>query len=193
VHYFDDVFGRFVEGLRQSGLLERSVVVVYGDHRAFWDDVPELPRLFGFEEKDVYRVWEAERKLPLLIRLPNQELAGARDSAGGHLDIAPTILSLLGLPSAGEVLLGRDLLGSEMPLVAFRNGDFIAGRHSVTGLGSAGPLCRDLSTAQGIDCPQYPLERSMARERLEISDLIIRGNLIPYLRTAGRHRSADPP
>jgi phosphoglycerol transferase MdoB-like AlkP superfamily enzyme len=192
VHYFDDVFGRFVEGLRQSGLLERSVVVVYGDHRAFWDDVPELPRLFGFEEKDVYRVWEAERKLPLLIRLPNRELAGARDSAGGHLDIAPTILSLLGLPSAGEVLLGRDLLGSEMPLVAFRNGDFIAGRHSVTGLGSAGPLCRDLSTAQAIDCPQYPLERSMARERLEISDLIIRGNLIPYLRTAGRHRSADP-
>jgi phosphoglycerol transferase MdoB-like AlkP superfamily enzyme len=34
VHYFDRVFDAFVSRLRESGLLDRSVVVVYGDHRA---------------------------------------------------------------------------------------------------------------------------------------------------------------
>ena len=189
IHYFDEVFGRFIQGLHASGLLDRSVVVIYGDHRAFWNDAPELPGLLGIGTDDRYRAWEAERRLPLLIRMPGKQLAGTRQSAGGHLDIAPTILSLLGLPPGNEVLLGRDLLGDAMPLVPFRDGNFIAGNHSVTSFEPRGPVCRELTTAQVVECLAYAQERALSRERLDISDLIVRGNLIPYLRDLGARRS----
>ena len=34
IHYFDKQFGMFVDGLRARGLLDKSLMVVYGDHPA---------------------------------------------------------------------------------------------------------------------------------------------------------------
>jgi arylsulfatase A-like enzyme len=38
VHYFDQAFGEFVDKLRDTGLLDRSVILVYGDHQGFLGD-----------------------------------------------------------------------------------------------------------------------------------------------------------
>jgi phosphoglycerol transferase MdoB-like AlkP superfamily enzyme len=70
VHYFDRAFGALIDRLNASGLLDRSMLVVYGDHRAFWEKTPEVPTLLGFSADDRFRLWKAERRLPLLIRLP---------------------------------------------------------------------------------------------------------------------------
>ena len=51
VHYFDRAFGVLIDRLKESGLLDRSLVVVYGDHRAFWEDTPEVPALLGFSAR----------------------------------------------------------------------------------------------------------------------------------------------
>ena len=153
VRYFDGAFGALIERLRASGLLDRSVVVVYGDHRAFWEDTPEIPALLGFADGDRYRTWTAERRLPFLIRLP--EGAGARTvaAAGSHVDIAPTVLSLLGLSSRNEVMVGRDVLSSAPPLVVLRDGSLIAGDHLETGAaGDAPPACFHLHTGAPVDC-----------------------------------------
>ena len=42
-----------------------------------------------------------------------------RDVYAGQLDIPPTVLGLLGVPAAGEVMLGHDLLAPRDPLVTF--------------------------------------------------------------------------
>ena len=45
VHYFDQAFGSFIDELRDAGLLEKTVILVYGDHQGFLGDPPELARL----------------------------------------------------------------------------------------------------------------------------------------------------
>ena len=188
VHYFDTVFGKFVERLRRTGLLERSVVVVYGDHRAFWDEVPDLA-LPGHAASDSTGVQQARTRLPLLIRLPNGAHADVRSVPGGHLDVAPTLLGVLGVDDRSAVMLGRDLLRPRnVPsAVVFRDGGFIDAEYSAAReeVGSAG--CVEEPDGDSISCESIADRLTAARTQLEVSDLIIRGDLIPELR-ADRQR-----
>ena len=183
VHYFDRAFGALIDRLNASGLLDRSLVVVYGDHRAFWEKTPEVPKLLGFSPDDRFRLWKAERRLPLLIRLPTQEGAREVQEPASHVDIAPTVLSLLGVPAANEVMLGRDLLSDDPPLVVFRDGSFIAGDRAAIASGSDSlPECAELRSGAQVPCGPLEQARREATRHKEVSDLLIRGNLIRVLR-----------
>lgn len=183
VHYFDAVFGELVDLLRERGLLDRSVLVLYGDHHGFLGDSPELARLLGFPERSEYDHLRVRKKVPFLIRLPHGDAAGVREIAGGHLDIAPTILGLLGVAHEKRVMLGRDLTRTYPPLVVFRDGSFADGTHYF--VNRFGPVsastCYQAETGRAFGCELLASSRREARQRLEISDLIIRGDLIPAL------------
>jgi lipoteichoic acid synthase len=182
VHYFDRAFGEFVDRLRQERLLDTSVVVVYGDHQGFLGDPPELVRLLGFPEGDEYRTVRVRKNVPLLIRLPHAEAAGVRTATGGHLDIAPTVLSLLGVYDRSSVMLGHDLTHGRHSLVAFRDGSFTNGTiwYVRRGSGSQG-VCYAVATGRAVGCGGIEPARREVRERLRVSDLIVRGDLIPAL------------
>jgi hypothetical protein len=183
VHYFDTAFGRFIDCLRESGLLDRSIVVVFGDHRAFWGDAPQLPPLAGVAPGDAWNLWALEHRVPLLIRLPHGEGAATIADAAGQADISPTVLGLLGVPSAGEVMLGRDLLAAGEPLVAFRDGSVITGDSAwIDSIERELRGCFDIRSAARIDCAALAGARRKAREQMEISDLVIRGDLVTSLR-----------
>jgi lipoteichoic acid synthase len=81
-----------VDKLRDTGLLDKSVILVYGDHQGFLGDPPELANLLGFSERDGFRTLQVRKNVPLLIRLPYKQEAGVRAVAGGHLDIGPTLV-----------------------------------------------------------------------------------------------------
>jgi lipoteichoic acid synthase len=118
----------------------------------------------------------------LLIRLPRGAHAGVRTVAGGHLDIAPTVLSLLGIQDESRVMLGRDLTAANGALVVFRDGSFTDGMtwyaHRV---GLVAGTCYAVDTRRPFACTGIEQRRREARNRLEISDLVIRGNLIQGL------------
>jgi lipoteichoic acid synthase len=187
VHYFDRAFGEFVDRLREGGLLDTSVIVVYGDHQGFLGDPPELAQLLGFPERDEYRTVRVRKNVPLLIRLPQAEAAGVRTASGGHLDIAPTVLSLLGVRHRGSVMLGHDLTHGRHSLVAFRDGSFTDGTiwYVHRGSGAEG-VCYEVATGRAVGCGAVEHARREVRERLKVSDLIVRGDLIPILSRPGR-------
>jgi phosphoglycerol transferase MdoB-like AlkP superfamily enzyme len=168
--------------LRARGLLDRSVVVVYGDHQSFLGR-HYLGPLLGIREWGAHHYLSVIRKVPLLVRLPHGERAGIRELAGGHLDIAPTLLALLGVQDPRSVMLGRDLTLGDQGLVVFRDGSFTDGRHYV--LNRFGPasnsVCQDIVAGGRLDCRLLESQRREARRQLEISDLIIRGDLVPRL------------
>lgn len=185
VRYFDRAFGAFVDRLRAAGLLDTSVVVMYGDHHGFLGDPPELARLLGIPARDEYRTLQVRKKVPLLIRLPHGEKAGVKTVTGGHLDIAPTLLSLLGIRHESGLMLGRDLTRGKSSLVVFRDGSFTDGTtwyaHRV---GLTAGTCYTVKTGRRVDCSIVAGQRREARNRLEVSDLVIRGNLIQSLQAA---------
>jgi len=187
VRYFDRAFGTLVDRLRAAGLLETSVVVIYGDHHGFLGDPPELGGLLGISAQDEYRTLQVRKRVPMMIRLPHAAKAGVETVAGGHLDIAPTILSLLGITHESGLMLGRDLTQGGTSLVVFRDGSFTDGttwyaRH----VGRAAGTCYAVRTGQRVDCGPVERQRREARDRLEVSDLVIRGDLIPSLTPSRR-------
>jgi phosphoglycerol transferase MdoB-like AlkP superfamily enzyme len=184
-HYFDSALGEFVDGLRASGLLDRSVLAIFGDHHALLGSSPELAQLLGYSHEDAFRHFVTRKKVPLIIRLPHGDHAGVRSVTGGQVDIAPTLLGLLGIDDPSRVMLGQDLTAERHSLVVFRDGSFADGEHYFVGrLGSvASATCYRAETGSPIPCAELEERYREALERLEISDLILRGNLISQWRS----------
>jgi lipoteichoic acid synthase len=184
VHYFDRAFGEFIDELRRTGLLKRTVVVVYGDHQGWLEDTPELARLIGFDANDRFQYWRTRRRVPMMIRLPDAAFAGPIAVAAGHADTAPTVLSLLGVPR-DPVMLGTDLTSGTVPLVVFRNGSLAADDTYLINDPAIGelPSCFAMATAQRLSCASLDARRREALERIQASDRIIRGGLVPEIET----------
>ena len=111
VRYTDDEFGRILSFLRESGLLDRTLVIVWSDHG---EAIFEHGR-WGHGE-----VYDHTIRVPLMLRFPG--LPGGRriDSVVSTLDLAPTILELVGSPVPSSME-GRSLL----PLLRGESGNRI--------------------------------------------------------------------
>jgi lipoteichoic acid synthase len=180
VHYFDQAFGEFIDRMKAAGLLDESILVVYGDHQAFIKGA-ELGRIIEVPEPREYYLGKIKKRVPLIIRLPKGERAAIKTVAGGHLDIAPTLLSLLGI-NDNTVMLGQDLTVGENSLVVFMDGSFVDGKnYFVNRFGPpSASHCYDFKGAI-IDCRRLEGRRLEALERLKISEFILRGDLIPAI------------
>jgi len=107
IHYADAHLGAFFDRLRALGLLDRSVVALTADHGETLDD-PGHKRYFAHGAI----TYEEVVRVPLVVREPGggtRLRAVAADRPVALVDLAPTLLDLLGqpVPSAFE---GRDLL-----------------------------------------------------------------------------------
>lgn len=110
VHYTDRELGNFIEGLRQRGILDRSILVIFGDHHGLNRRIAKLDQILDPAPTTEQEWFETERRVPLLIRLPHGEGAGVRPELGTQIDLPPTLLALLGIEREGLPMLGRDLL-----------------------------------------------------------------------------------
>ena len=113
MHFFDEALSEFSAALARDGLLDRSVVVVFGDHDAGFgrtDEAAEAIRV-GPDEAS----WTLNDRVPWFIRLPGgagSAVRGAKSTPAGQTDFAPTILALLGVDAAPLPYVGRNLLGA---------------------------------------------------------------------------------
>ena len=102
VHYLDREFGAFVEGLKQRGLYENSVIWFVSDHGEEFLDHGR-----GGHGTQLY---DESVKVPMLLRLPGGEHAGTRvQTPVSLIDVTTTLLSLLGEEPDPE-LEGTDLI-----------------------------------------------------------------------------------
>lgn len=175
INYFDRQFGMFIDGLRSSGLLDKSLVVVYGDHPAIPIAYKEdMEKLLGRKIEEAVD-WKATRRIPLLFRTPETAKAPRVDERNvGQMDILPTVSGLMRL-DIGTVF-GNDLLGKgAVGPVIFRNGSYIEGNVYVE---PAAGRATDLNTGERLDCSAYDGLTDEAEHRLRYNDLILEKNLI---------------
>jgi phosphoglycerol transferase MdoB-like AlkP superfamily enzyme len=109
VHHTDAALGAFVRELRERGILERTILVVLGDHHG----VNRQTARFGAPPGDEIGWLHLERGIPLLVRLPGGVGAGERRVAAGQIDVAPTLSALLGQPWEDSAFLGENLLSEQ--------------------------------------------------------------------------------
>ena len=103
IAYMDDQVGALLDGLRERGLLERTIVVVAGDHGEGLGEKVEMGHgIFLYEET---------LRVPLIM---NNPAAFPRprvvESQVRLVDLAPTILDVLGFGDRAAAMKGRSLV-----------------------------------------------------------------------------------
>ena len=128
VHYEDKQIGIFLQKLRESGELDNTIVVIYGDHcgiHKYYQD--EVQNTKGAEE------WMIDNKKELPFIIYDSSLKGKEiKTVGGEVDIMPTILYLMGVSKSEyeNTAMGRNLLNTEKSYAVWSNGDFICDKES---------------------------------------------------------------
>ena len=100
------------------------MIVLYADHQAYLTELPDLARLLGFPEQSDYDFLMLRKRLPLIIRLPDGKAAGVTGVNGGHLDVTPTVLGLLGITDEAAVTLGKNLMEERVSVCRLQGWQF---------------------------------------------------------------------
>jgi choline-sulfatase len=104
IAYDDKVLGRLVDWLREKRLLDRTLVVVTGDHGESLGD--------HGESTHAYFIYDSTTHVPLVVRTP-WGIHGRRALQVSSVDLMPTVLDLVGLapqPGIDGHSLARSLL-----------------------------------------------------------------------------------
>ncbi len=105
IDFMDRYVGAFLDGLRDRGLYDDTLIVLTSDHGE------EFFEHGGFSHGQ--SVYDELVRVVLVIKLPRNRAAGARNEhLARHLDVAPTILSLAGVP-VPDAMRGQPLLDAE--------------------------------------------------------------------------------
>mgnify|MGYP000221020854 CR=1 FL=1 len=102
VAYEDYAFGKFWEAFQRSPLAENTIVVVTADH-GVWTFSPE-----DAAQGDNVVLDEKFFRLPLAIYHPDVDEPQVIEQVSSQIDIAPTLLAMLGLPH--DEFVGKNML-----------------------------------------------------------------------------------
>lgn len=190
VHYVDAALGEFVEGLKREGLWDQTILAFYGDHDNSITDKAMYEQFLGksLSDLDMHQILN---QVPLLIHLPDSQHAGVYEEPAGQLDLAPSLLHLLGIATDSYYLMGNNLFaatGSDRAadrLVVLRSGAFTDGElyyiPSADNLFANG-TCYDLASRKPGEIEPCRAPHEEAKKRLRISDELIASDLIADFR-----------
>ena len=137
VHYADEALGEFFNEMEEAGLLDNTVVIIFGDHDArlprnefnlmynydpITDDIKdkEDPTYIDYDSFD----YELDRKVPLIIWTKDGAVSGKVNYTMGMYDVMPTIGNMLGFYN--KYALGHDIFETkENNIVVFPNGNWV--------------------------------------------------------------------
>ena len=190
VHYADQAIGNFINELDKEGLLENTVLIIYGDHdaRLPYDD---FNLLYNYDAiSDTIRVetddnyitfndyeYELNRKVPFIIWTKENQYNENITTPTGMIDVLPTLGNMIGVYS--EYQLGRDIMGVNdgENTVTFTDGSLVTSKiYYNAPKGEIYPLSNEPIAEEYIN-----LRVNHSAELIEISNDIIYYDLINEL------------
>ncbi|WP_407309219.1 LTA synthase family protein [Desulfosporosinus sp. SB140] len=153
IHYTDEQLGYFLKALDQSGVLDNSVVVIYGDHTG-------VHKYYNDEVKQVQpqETWwlDDSKRIPLIIY--HKGMSGQHFTVtGGQIDTLPTIAYLMGIDEGSytNTAFGRNLLNTKKDFAVLANKQYI---------GQAAAQSEKDREIMGIDLANLVIERNYFKD-----------------------------
>ncbi|WP_413363728.1 LTA synthase family protein [Lysinibacillus sp. 3P01SB] len=180
--YADEAIEQFFNQLKESGLYDNSMIILYGDHYGISENHNKAMEQVIGKEITPYESANLQR-VPLFIHVPGMQ-GGTDHSYGGQVDLLPTVLHLLGIDSQKFVQFGSDLLSEERnEVVPFRNGDFVSPE-----IYSINEKFYDNKTGLPLDDSQLEQADTIKDEvdyKLQLSDKVVNGDLLRFYTPTG--------
>lgn len=123
INYTDRQIGILLDKLKKSGVLDNTVLVIYGDHTGvhkYYDDqVQAMP--------NPEKWWlDDSKRIPLIIYHKDMKKQ-VINTTGGQIDLLPTLASLLGIDEEvyKNTAFGRNLLNTQKNFAVLANKQFV--------------------------------------------------------------------
>ncbi len=191
VHYADEALEEFIKNLDDEGLLENTVLVIYGDHdaRLSYNDFNLLYNYDALtdtiKDKDdkgyipySKYTYELDRKVPFIIWTKDQEYNVEVTIPMGMIDVLPTLGNMIGIHS--DYALGKDIFSikDNDNTVTFIDGSFLTSKIYYNG-----PKGEIYSISNEPITENYIEKRTKhSSDLIEVSNDIISYNLITELK-----------
>lgn len=120
-NYADYALGLFIEDLKNRGIWEDSLIVLYGDHLGL-----PMYSLTREEKKLMEEIYGREYtytdmiNIPLIVIHPGDQAAEVHEQLGGQIDILPTVANLLGVSLEDQIHFGQDLFNNDYNILPQR-------------------------------------------------------------------------
>lgn len=174
VRYEDEAIKQFVQKLKDEGLYEDSIIILYGDHYGISENHNKAMSEYLGKEITPFESMQLQ-EVPLIIHIPGQK-GGTMTTVGGQIDIKPTILHLLGIDTKKNIDFGSDLFAKDRSdFAVLRDGSFITKDYLFTR-----ETCYDKATGEPTDQEACKPYFKAASNELSYSDKIIYGDLLRF-------------
>ncbi|SES99950.1 lipoteichoic acid synthase [Oceanobacillus limi] len=186
--YLDEALEQFITDLKESGLYEDSVIMIYGDHYGISQNHNRAMKELLGEEITPFKNAQLQR-VPFIIKVPGVEGQGTNHNYGGLIDVMPTMLHLMGINAQDYIQFGTDLFSDDHnQVVPFRNGDVITPEFSVVS-----DTYYDTVTGEEIE-PTEEMKEIVegAHHELELSDKLLNGDLLRFYQPTEAWEPVDP-
>lgn len=193
-HYLDQSVEELFNFLKASGLYDKSMIVIYGDHYGISNsENKSLAPVLGKNAEDWTSFDDAQlQRVPFMVHIPGNGHGKIEHQYGGEIDVEPTLLHLLGINTKQYVQFGTDLFSKQHDqVVAFRNEDFVTPKYtSLSGTvydNKTGQVAK-LTAAQK---KQVTADQTKVDKELSLSDSLNQKNLLRFYDPKG-FTAVDP-
>ena len=196
VHYMDQAMDQFLTDLDEAGILDNTVVVIYGDHDAriskknynimynydpFTDSVLEEGDE-GYVDYNEYE-YKLDKNVPFIIWTKNKQYRTEIKKATGMIDAYPTLANMFKL-EANEFQLGNDVMNDVDGdnTVTFTDGSYVTNKIYYNGQNG------EIYSVNGeaVDEEYIRENAEYASDLIDISNDIITYDLIREIKTKGQ-------
>ncbi|MBQ2873643.1 MAG: LTA synthase family protein [Bacilli bacterium] len=141
INYMDQAIGNFLEDMEENGLLDDTVIVIYGDHDARiskgnydymynYDPVTDSVLKPGDEWYTEFNDYDYElsKKVPLIIWSSDMEEVKTISVPMGMIDVMPTLGNMLNVYN--KYALGKDIMNitDNENVVVFKDGSYVTSK-----------------------------------------------------------------
>ena len=186
VHYADEALGEFIYGLDKEGLLEDTVIVIYGDHDAklkksefeyFYNYDYKTETVLSeedpnYKEVDFYE-YELNRNVPFIIWTKDGKYQEEITKVMGMYDVLPTLGNMFGFDN--QYALGHDIFSIDENVVVFPDGNWLTDKMYYNHQKEEGKMLDESETVSVDYIEKY---NKYAEEVISISDSIIVYDLV---------------
>ena len=189
VHYADEAIGQLIKDMDKEGLLENTVIVIYGDHDAkikkseyeyYYNYDYKTNSVLDKNDSKYHEVtdyeYEVNRKVPFIIWTKNDTVNYKSSHVGGMIDVLPTLGNLFGFTD--EYALGHDLFGVKDNVVIFPDGNWITDRMYYNSQKEEALL---FDSEYPISVDYIEKNNALAEEKISVSNSIIVYDMIRSL------------
>lgn len=187
--YLDESLEEFFDYLKEAGLYDDSVIILYGDHYGISDNHKQA--MSEIMDKEITPFEDAQlQRVPFMIKAPGVEGQGVNHKYSSEIDVMPTLLHLMGIDTQDYIQFGTDLFSKDhQEFVPFRNGDYVTPDYTKVGSSyydtDSGDKIRD------VDDNMKEMTDTVNHE-LALSDKLLFGDLLRFYQPTDDWEPVDP-